>query len=313
MARGLYCLPCKAWFVNDESIQRHNHSFHDANKPKEFRCCDCHRSFSSENTLETHLRLCDAREKKQQRFSCEPCGLAFSRKKDLNAHLLSKNHKPVKCLGSAKCKRMFKDLPGMIQHLESGACVSKLNRNAIHRLSRMYDTTNTITIEGAPPPSLPIPVQPVEELDADSVYDSAAGNSIPTPTSMPSPSSGTSSGEVTPTSGGGFSELECQLSNPTMCLVCGRQFSSTLALRMHVSSPVHATPIYHCPTAFLVDLGAVLGKKRRDERVFRTLGAMAQHIHAGACTGGKESWEKVMKILEAKLGGFGVAVRLLGL
>jgi hypothetical protein len=311
MLRGLYCLQCKTWFVNDESIQRHNHSFHDAQKPKEFRCCDCHRSFSSEKTLETHLQLCDAKEKQQQMFSCEPCGLTFPSKKGLNAHLLSKDHKPVKCLGSAKCKRKFKDFPGMIQHLESGACVSKLNRDAIHGLSRTYDTANAITIEGAPPPSLPTSVRLVEELDIDSVDDA-----IPTSTSMLSTSSngrGTSSGKTTPTSGGGSSEHELQLSNPTMCPICGRNFSSPLALGMHVASPVHETPIYHCPTAFLVDLGVVLGKTKRKERVFRTLGAMAQHMNAGACTGGKESWEKVMKVLEAKLGGFGFALRLLGL
>jgi len=80
---------------------------------------------------------------------------------------------------------------------------------------------------------------------------------------------------------------------------------------MHIASPVHAVPIYHCPMDFLGELG--LENKNKKEREFRTLSGLTQHIEAGACSGGKKAWEKAIEFLQVKLAGFGLAgIKLLG-
>ena len=48
------------------------------------------------------------------------------------------------------------------------------------------------------------------------------------------------------------------------------------------------------------------------ERKFKTLGGLAQHIQAGACTTDKDALVKMIRSLEEKVGGLGYdGVRLL--
>lgn len=48
------------------------------------------------------------------------------------------------------------------------------------------------------------------------------------------------------------------------------------------------------------------------ERKFKTLGGLAQHIQAGACTTDKDALAKMVRCLEERVGGLGYdGVRLL--
>jgi hypothetical protein len=246
-------------------------------------------------------------------------------------HLNSKIHKTLKCLGSINCERKFKRLSDMIQHLESGACVSKFNRVTIDELVRSHDTAGAITIQDNPTPAKTLsglngihsggrPPTLNEQVDEDK--DSDEGGVILTPETAFTPatvftptstlsrciSTGTTpSGILTPT----ISESESQLANPKSCPICKRTFASIGGLQMHIASPVHAVPIYHCPMDFLGGLG--LENKNKKEREFRTLSGLTQHIEAGACSGGKKTWEKAIEFLQVKLAAFGLAgIKLLG-
>ncbi|KAF8531792.1 hypothetical protein BDD12DRAFT_766471, partial [Trichophaea hybrida] len=95
------------------------------------------------------------------------------------------------------------------------------------------------------------------------------------------------------------------------CPICGQNFSSK-ALQMHIASPVHATPIYYCPENLLASIGLGEKDKHMEERAFKTLSSLMQHIEAGPCKRGKDSWEKAMKFLESTLEGFRISgVKLL--
>jgi hypothetical protein len=66
---------------------------------------------------------------------------------------------------------------------------------------------------------------------------------------------------------------------------------------MHIASPVHAAPIYHCPVDLLGELG-LEGKDKNKKRVFRTLSGLAQHIETGACSSKRQVWEKAIEFLQ---------------
>ncbi|KAF8242335.1 hypothetical protein K440DRAFT_131761 [Wilcoxina mikolae CBS 423.85] len=316
--KNLYCTGCNSTFPTDPLRKLH------VCRPSAFYCCDCDQNFPTNSQFIKHLKKgCDL---KETTFKCDPCDLAFSTRKQLNVHLNSKNHKTLKCLGSTNCERKFKRLSDMIQHLESGACVSKFNRATIDGLVRSHDTAGAITIKDSPtrPVSLIGPdgshfggglpectAQIVPDDDFDEGDIILTPETILTPASTPSRRSCTAStptGVLTPT----ISEFEFQLENPKTCPICRRTFASVTGLHMHIASPVHAVSIYHCPIDFLGELGLVGKNKNKKERVFRTLSGLAQHIEAGACSGGRETWEKAIEFLEGKLAGFGLAgVKLL--
>ncbi|KAF8248405.1 hypothetical protein K440DRAFT_660917 [Wilcoxina mikolae CBS 423.85] len=162
------------------------------NDSLEFRCCDCDIQFSTAKKLNRHLKICKS--VPRGTFSCEPCDVKYHERSQLIHHLLSSDHKPVKCLGSSTCPRRFKNFAGMIMHLESGACVSKLNRQAIDGLIRLHDTTNLVTIKDAPhPPNtlsgidetkfLTPHMAIVEKIDGNS-NDEGGGRIIYTPTDL---------------------------------------------------------------------------------------------------------------------------------
>ncbi|KAF8250933.1 hypothetical protein K440DRAFT_113574 [Wilcoxina mikolae CBS 423.85] len=136
--------------------------------------------------------------------------------------------------------------------------------------------------------------------------------SISTPMATPSRLSSTLStptGILTPA----ITEFSFPMSSPRSCPICFQCFPSTTGLQMHMASPVHATPMYHCPIDFLGDIGLGGNDKHSKERVFKTLSALAQHIEAGACKGGNDSWKKTIGFLEGTLKGLGLSgVKLVG-
>lgn len=337
---GLYCIPCKKGFESKNSTDNHYKRFHDPTRAFEFGCLECGESFSSNTTLKKHIR---GHSPKLEVFSCEPCGKEYNKRMDLYEHLRSESHLRLKCFGGSACDRTFATPSAMIMHLESGACKSKIDRKGIDQLLQQHDTTNIITITGAPAVAQQLPAElprlitahhVIVEVLSDSDSDSETGV-ILTPTSLQSPffsghnnstsisedgvlftpsfmddspsrrdsthsnaeSSSIPDGAHTPSSGTGFSEVEFdgELIARLICPVCKKKFSSPIGLQMHVSSPVHSLPIYHCPLSFL-ELGAA-GK----ERNFKTLSALVQHLEHGSCEGGVETFKKAMEYVQARM------------
>jgi hypothetical protein len=71
--------------------------------------------------------------------------------------------------------------------------------------------------------------------------------------------------------------------------------------------------MYHCPIDFLGSVGLDGKGKHKKEKVFKTLSALAQHIEAGACKRGDDSWKKAVGLLEGTLKGLGFSgAKLLG-
>ena len=230
----------------------------------------------------------------------------------------------------------------MLQHLESGACKSKMDRKAIDALLRKHDTGNIITIEGAGEAATPAILPSwsstshissastvFEEVETDSEGEDSGGviftptsspprrgsvdSGAPTPIGLPTPTAIGSYGftrALTPLSGG-ISELESRLRDPRVCPICSKRFNNPGGLAAHIASPVHAVPKYHCPKEFLEGMGMKMDR-HGVERTFRTLSGLAQHIHVRACTADKDAWVKMLQFLEEKLGGLGYdGVRLL--
>ncbi|KAF8542776.1 hypothetical protein BDD12DRAFT_907817 [Trichophaea hybrida] len=292
------------------------------NDSLEFRCCDCDIQLSTANKLKRHLKICTS--VPRGTFSCEPCDVKYHQRSQLIHHLLSSDHKPVKCLGSSACPRRFKNFAGMIMHLESGVCVSKINRQAIDGLIRLHDTKNAVTIKDAPyypntlsgtdkTKFLTPHMATVEEIDGKN-DDEGSDRIIYTPTdSSPNPT-GVLTPSTTTDSPGTATDLIFQLANPCTCIVCLKVFSSTTGLTQHVASPVHAPPIYHCPNDFFLEIGIKPDSRGGHiEREFKTLSALVQHVELGVCKGGGEGWKKAMTFLEGKLAGLGFGgVKLLG-
>lgn len=324
-------------------------------KTAEFRCCDCAQDFSSMELLQAHLTLHDkARNREPPRekdkLCCEPCGISFTSKKEFQKHLLQKAHKTFKCLGSTKCSKRFVTLAAVVMHLESGACVSTLNKKAIDALVAAHDTTRAITIEGAadissvtmttatpnltPATGLPDeaagPQSPApaafevfddEDENAGSEDDDEEGGAViftppPTPPRRTNSISSESlaSGLFTPastTTGTTDATATRAPGYSWACHVCAKEFSSPLRLGMHLTSPVHDTPIYRCPSELLVELaGNEPGKPPtvvKPDRTFKTLSGLLQHMEAGACTGGKTLLETAARFVEDKLASLGLA------
>ncbi|KAF8537734.1 hypothetical protein BDD12DRAFT_845533 [Trichophaea hybrida] len=386
------CSDCTKACRTPQELQMHINIFHTPSRPSSFHCCDCNKSFSSNRKFLKHLKSgggCIVKTKKL--FSCDTCGNSFSSQKKLNQHRASTKHKIMKCLGSNKCKRTFNTLPAMLQHLESGSCVSKMNRASIDTLMRIHDTTGVLTIkdisttaghlsgrsgvkfgskvsatleramamdaeedakeelDGFSPPLEAVDIvmgsgedeegewdgfsSLLEEVDAvvdadldanlecDGILTSQSiltpestltPQSIFTPMATPSHLSSTLSTPaeiLTPA----IAESSFPMSSLRSCPICFRCFPSTTGLQMHMASPVHAMPMYHCPIDFLGDTGLGGKHKHSKERVFKTLSGLAQHIEAGARKGGDDSWKKTIGFLKGTLKGLGLSeVKLVG-
>jgi hypothetical protein len=307
-AKGLYCASCRSVFPTNHRRQIHICLSQNPSRPTAFRCCDCDLNFPTNSKFSEHLKKgCVL---KDGSFRCNPCDLTFSTWKRLNVHLNSKNHKTLKCLGSAICERKFKNFSAIIQHLESGTCISKLNRVTIDSLVRSHDTARVITINHCPTPPVTLTTLggshfngrlPALYEDIDLDEDTEEGGVLLSPATILTPEctpSRLSRTTLTPTGVSIItSKFEFQFAHPKRCPICRRTFASVTGLQMHIASPVHAAPIYHCPVDLLGELG-LEGKDKNKKRVFRTLSGLAQHIETGACSSKRQVWEKAIEFLE---------------
>lgn len=298
--KDLYCHQCETAYTKRSKLKNHNDKVHNDVGPTEFRCCDCNASFQSNNLMKQH----DCADVYSTTFSCKLCNRKFRTKKDLAGHLRSPQHRPLKCMAIGTCRRNFKDLSSMLMHLESGACVSKVTRASIDALVKTYDTLGLITARpssggflalgmSAPSPSDSQPPALTIQIPND---DQEEGGVCLTPTST----SSTPIGVLTPMHGASSpGELEFRLLHPRTCFICNKEFFTEHSLGQHAMSPVHAIPIYHCPRE-------ILGPHGEGNRMFKTLSSLAKHVEIGACTDGKEGWQKVVEFLQDKLKEFGI-------
>lgn len=126
--------------------------------------------------------------------------------------------------------------------------------------------------------------------------DSASGHELSTGILTPSPSEDGSEENGVPLdlpAAAEPNEFACPLCSETK-----KGFRTTGALQTHMRSQTHAPKIYHCPLELLPKQNS---RRNLRARKFKALSALAQHIEAGACEGGKEAFTVVAEAINRKL------------
>jgi len=336
LQKDLYCDDSAETFLTGEECRQHAEAFHVPTTL--YQCIECNRDFNTECGLDAHVKNDRIHSRKLAEHICEPCNKSFSTDALLQGHLTSKQHKPIKCIGSSLCKRMFKLPAHMIAHMESGACISGWNRQSIASKLAQHDKANVIVkpgILGSEQPSLgnnfrkPNEILSNEPATYEAVLDDDSDDDrtvILTPTMSSTvsrhdsfssasgsgtwtPASGTwtqASGTWTPASGAGYSEVELVVLD-RICPICLKQFKFVHGLRAHLESTVHAPPIYHCPTfLFTADLQTTVR-----QRSFKSLEGLVGHLMAGKCEGGQETLGRAASFLEDLIGKMGLKTNML--
>ncbi|KAF7945014.1 hypothetical protein EAE96_009797 [Botrytis aclada] len=307
----------------------------------QFRCCDCDRDFKSEVALTDHLRFSyvhrpgkackNKKNKKQQnqqdkgspQTRCEKCNKTFTNRHALSSHLSSVRHHPLsdlKCLAGTKCKKRFNCPSGLLQHLESGRCMSGATKTKLNDAIAAKDTRRIITSRG-------IMVQTLLEDNLSTSVGSTSQIRSPilTPTSTeflgsypPSPSYLTLTPKSTLLPSANFHSIlshklrtqdgfhRCHLCPPSRT----RKFKDKAALQQHLSSSVHtqistSLPVlddvsFHCPRTLMGE-----GSQTRPLKQFSTVSALAQHLESGACNGGTRTLRRVIEYVDDKVKDMG--------
>ena len=311
-----YCAPCDRSFVNPEALSQHLQSSIHATQ---FHCCDCDLDFVDEQALHQHLANKIHKPNAKSKVSsfglsdwvCEDCDRDFKDEKGLEQHRSSVIHKPLsdfKCFGHERCKKRFTSPSAWLHHLESGACRSKITMKSLNTAVQSSDVHQYITndrnqkntalkgenVSGNTSPEGSIILTPVTGDDFDDLY---------WPTSP-----GPASGILTPNST--ISRRLSDSSSPALRLLCplcpiGRKpFKSLEALSNHLSSPVHAPKIFHCPLAIAGYEDE--GKVSQLMKYFSTLSSLLQHLESGACQGGNVTFRKTVEYIEQNLKRLGL-------
>lgn len=379
------CNNCSRWFSSKAARSRHRSIAGCSDPISQFHCCECDKDFNSQISLAQHLnnkiihppRVVVALA--PSAGYCEECKKTFNNVRALQQHQASVIHHPIMqsmtCLGGKGCNKKFHTPSGMLAHLESGACASKLTRHMIDDIVIANDPTNMITdpvavqtrardrmmitssmysssTDGSvmfTPSEASIaysnrtaseswggistdssdgtitPGYVGSDTDSDEFQFTSSGttrlNSISSSSygylSTPDDSSDSGSGVfLTPSdSGSGMftptsaASLSSQLTiNKLMCPMCptsSKQYKSMNALHTHMQSQAHAAKIYHCPPASLM-LGNDHKSSGKRERSFATLSGLSQHVEAGACEGGKATFNSAMSFVNEKLKNMGL-------
>ena len=347
-----YCHECAMIFESESAAVKHFKAFH----ASQFWCCDCEQDFVSERALDQHLdskvhrripcQLCEqgfgskpaldrhivlehhASVNPKRKFypdekhACYICQRRFAQIKDLEQHLASLKHRPIsdlQCIASDKCKHRFLSPSALLQHLESGACSSGIDRHIVNNFVRENDTGRIIS-------SGPAVLSLSEYNRNPSEYSSSSGTPIFTPTSSASssPMAATSTDNVDKQPVPRLSldadillfttQLEALLPRSTPVLIPASQVYLDLnKCRSLPSVPArspshnHAPALFHCPGALATSTPHGVSPRK-----FTTLSALAQHVESGACGEGSATLQKAMEVVQERLAkmGFG-SVRLL--
>lgn len=208
-----HCGQCDRWFVNLHALQdheqhspKHARSRQQSKKTKTHTCHLCGAGLSTLNGLQQH-RI-------NKHNCCVPCNRYFASVQALRSHLQSSIHQPksVLCPGH-KCSKRCKTAAGLVNHLESGACRSGMNRARINALAVEFDKTNVITNRAR-------------------LLSGSNGSCAPRPL---------------------ITSIATSLSfngRSYECFMCHRQFQTLDRLNQHLASPAHDDEIYRCPKAF---------------------------------------------------------------
>ncbi|KAL8919583.1 MAG: hypothetical protein Q9208_006700 [Pyrenodesmia sp. 3 TL-2023] len=329
-ARGhCYCRECDQAFEDQVAYHQHMRSkIH----VSQYRCVDCKKDFVSEQALTQHL------EDKVHKpaldpvidhgpYSCSKCNHRnFRRQEDLQNHLQSLAHKPLsnlKCMLSSKCSATFKSPSGLIQHLESGACHSGMNKASLDQLILQHDVSNEITM-GLEKLSLAAP----PAVNRPSPWPPTALNLLPpnprgamrnlTPQTSPFTFANQAHKESFIKTALPITNSKSQLTCP-LCPNRTRTFPSIQAFRNHIESPAHDPKVYHCPVNVLPpppthNNNNNNGKEETDVLIkeFSAPSALTQHVESGACKGGRKMLEVAIGSVEQRLKELGFkGVRLL--
>lgn len=139
-----YCNPCDRWFSNNGYSQHINtsaaHRLPWESYDWDCEFSGCNRSFVTEHARDQHHANA------ANHPYCEPCDRMFQNENNLRQHQHSKAH--VGDFGSIACpfcKQVYTTASGVTIHLESGVCVSGLNRAKINDIVRQLDKRHVIT------------------------------------------------------------------------------------------------------------------------------------------------------------------------
>lgn len=298
-----YCKICDRVFGSDKALKSHTRALH--LHASEFRCCDCDRGFVNELALEQHLRdkVHHIERAEKPPFTCPKCERAFKTRSALNQHKASLAHKPIsnlKCLagkmGESGCQREFTSPSAMIQHLESGACPSRLNRQKLNEALETHDPDRIIT-------------QPEEDHHPDKLLKDGMED-LTLDTTDACSSSNQSVVLLTPSHSESSADSQSSLvASTTRCPLCpagSRQFATLRSLQQHIDSPAHSPKLFRCPISLAPASSSSSSSKPLFRKSFTTLSGLAQHLESGACAGGKATLEKAAGYIEARLEDMGI-------
>lgn len=142
---------------------------------------------------------------------------------------------------------------------------------------------------------------------------SSSWGSLRTPSNSSNSGSGTfltpsdsSNGIFTPTSAASvFGQLVVNKLTCPLCPTSNKQYKDLGALHDHMQSKIHASKIYHCPPASLI-LGSGHKSTGKYQKSFATLSGLSQHVEAGACDGGKATFNTAMSFVNERMRGMGL-------
>lgn len=226
----------------------------------------------------------------------------------------SLKHNPLieelKCITDSECKKTFMAPSAMLHHLESGACISGINRQKLDHLIKEKDTGSIITFQAG----LEGRIHSDDDDDDSSDSEGDCGSEVTSSSSSVSGTHASSTqrgsmavvphfpgGVLTPDSVDGLSidiEVLAFVEGDQKCPMCPagstRTFKTAHALWQHMNSAAHAPLSYHCPLRLAVGGKGIM-------KSFTTLSGMTQHLESGACKGGKKTFEKAVAFVNQKL------------
>ncbi|GLB43622.1 putative zinc-finger of C2H2 type [Lyophyllum shimeji] len=128
-----YCERCNEHFDDDDELEDHYVNAH-------FWCEKCRKFFTNDYGLKEHYRQSPVH------HYCASCDRHFLSSSNLQSHLNSSIHRPrdIPCRGKG-CNLTFVSVSAMLLHLESGTCISGMNRRFINDKVRELDRNNIIT------------------------------------------------------------------------------------------------------------------------------------------------------------------------
>jgi len=259
----------------------------------EFRCCDCDQNFANEPALQQHLTTEVHAPPLRCERVCKECDREFANEMALLQHQSSVVHRPlsnIQCMAHKKCKKRFGCPSALLHHLESGSCRSKMTRWKLNKAVREKDIDCLITCDDG----VLVEMEP-EILGTEYSSSPLMGSIVFTPDTS-------TNGSSTP---GQFTELQSShlpFVLKISCPLCPNRkaFHSVQALQSHLSSPVHAPKMFHCPLSLTP---SSLSKTEVWDAMkhFSTLSGLTQHIESGACVEEIVMLKKAVECVERKL------------